>query len=498
MAALAQIEERFPVDRWRVGDVPIWPLTRLRWMFAEWARLYTSAPPARSAAGGRLHQLLSGPAHLRQVDRADPTGRDTDAPPADIVFLSDGISFSCLDGRWVERFCDPLRARATRRGLRTTLWMPGARPPHPRHSPSRLIQTSIDRANLGGALRALAGGGASALPGLRDVTAWVASQGLGAALLSEARIRSDVLRVQAIARAHERRLRHSQARLAFIVGYYSIEGMGFVLACHRCGIPVVDIQHGVQGELHPAYAAWRLPTDGRVHPLLPHRFWLWSTWEQDVVARWATGTGHAAVVGGNPWLDVWGDGAAWPGAIAASKAARDLRAQAAGRPVALVTLQYGLVDGDQLDPLVELVRSDATRFVFWVRLHPLMLDRREAVRARLAAAGVRVELDVCTDLPLHAVLPYADVHLTHSSSTAIEAAQFGLRTVLTSDYGAELFTPLIDAGSVVVETGPTAALASTLSRLATDRSAEAAGTLPGPDAAFERLLAETGLDKEGR
>lgn len=498
MAALAQIESRFPVDRWQVGGVPVWPLARLRWMFAEWARLYTTAPAAGRAAGGRLQQLLRGPATLRHIEDMDPHGRAPGDREADVVFLSDGLSFSQLDGRWVERFCDPLRARAARRGLRTALWTPGARPPHPRHTPSTLIQPSIDRANAGGALRALSGGGASTLPAHHEVLAWLAAHGLGTAALDAARIRSDALRVEAIARSHEPRLRRSRARLAFIVGYYSVEGMGFVSACRRCGVAVVDVQHGVQGALHPAYAAWHRPAGGRLHPLLPDRFWVWSDWEREVVARWADGTGHAAVVGGNPWLDVWDERAAWPGAAASAQAARRLREPAGGRPVALVTLQYGLVDGDQLDPLVELVRAAGTRFAFWVRLHPLMLDRREAVRARLAAAGATVELDACTDLPLHAVLPHADVHLTHSSSTAIEAAQFGLRTVLTSDYGAELFTPLIDAGSVVVETGPTAALASTLWRLATERGTASAGARCDPDAALARLLAETGLDKGGR
>lgn len=499
MAALAHIESNFPVARWKAGGLPVWPLLRLRWMFAEWARLYTALPSSVGAAGGRAAQLLRGPAAVRRMERADPEARTSEYAAADIVFLSDGISFSQLDGRWVERFCDPLRLRAERRGLRCTLWTPGARPVHPRYGPSLPVQPAIDRANVAGALLARLGTGRNELPAHHEVLKWLASQGLGTTSLAATGIRSDASRVRAIARMHERQLRRSRARLAFMVGYYSVEGMGFVLACRACGVPVVDIQHGVQGDLHPAYGGWQLPTDGRMHPLLPDRFWVWSDWERQVVARWADGTGHAALAGGNPWLDVWSnDGQDWPGAAAAGAAARRLRNQAGERPVILVTLQYGLVDSDQLDPLVDLLRAVDARFVFWVRLHPLMLDRREAVRARLAAAGGTVELDACTDLPLHTVLPHADVHLTHSSSTAIEAAQFGLRTVLTSAYGAELFTPLVDAGSVVIETGPTAVLASTLWRLATERGAASADARCDPDAALARLLAETGLDKEGR
>lgn len=505
MAALASIEACFDVSSWKVADIPVWPLLRLRWMFAEWARIYTTTPSTFDAHRGRLAQLLRGPAAVRRVTRADPSGQAGGDNACDIVFLSDGISFSHLGGRWVERFCDPIRARAEQRGLRCALWTPGPQLHHPRHAPSRFVQPGIDRANLGGGLLALLGAGRTELPAHHEVIAWLVDHGFGAASLAVAKVRSDALRVRAIAHLHQRRLRCSRARLAFMVGYYSVEGMGFVLACRACGIQVVDIQHGVQGELHPAYARWPAPAQTGLHPLLPDRFWVWSDWERDVVARWADGTAHAALVGGNPWLDVWRDGQGWPGVAAAVAAARTLRQQAQGRPVVLVTLQYGLADCEQLDPLVALLRAQRSRFVYWVRLHPLMLERREAVRARLAVDGCTVELDACTDLPLQAVLPQADVHLTHSSSTAIEAAQFGLRTVLTSDYGAELFTPLIEAGSVVVEAGTAAELASTLARLAGGRATTVgalgtAGTATNGDGhdAFERLLGEAGLDTETR
>ena len=38
MQALAEIEGTVPVDEWTVGGIAIWPLLRIRWFFAEWAR----------------------------------------------------------------------------------------------------------------------------------------------------------------------------------------------------------------------------------------------------------------------------------------------------------------------------------------------------------------------------------------------------------------------------------------------------------------------------
>ena len=491
MTALAHMESTFPVLDWRVAGIPMWPLLRIRWMFAEWALHYMGAdagPAAGLGARQRLEQLVVGPAAARRADRADIRARDTGPVQRDIVFLSDGVSFARLGERWVERFCDPILAHAARRGLSSALWTPTHQHRRPRFTPSRFIQPAIDRANIAGALQARLGVGNAHLPAQAQVAGWLRQQGFSAAAIDAARIRSDAMRVRSIAHLYGRMLRRTRPRLAFVVGFYGVEGMAFVLACRACGIPVVDIQHGVQGDMHPAYAAWPAPKRGRAHALLPDRFWVWSGWERDVIGRWADGTDHAAVIGGNPWMDVWQEGSPWPGAGAALSAARALRQRAAERAVVLVTLQYGLNASEQLAPLAALLREAGDRFAVWVRLHPIMLDRREQIRVLLAAAGV-CELDLATDLPLQALLPCADVHLTHSSSTVIEAAQFGLQSVLTSPYGAELFGPLIASGMAQLQTGDVPVLASTLARLAATGSRQRESA-PPVGATLDRLLAD--------
>jgi hypothetical protein len=491
MAALAHLEARHAVLDWHAAGVALWPLLRIRWMFAEWASHYAgegSGAAAGVSAQHRLRQLISGPTQARSADRADSHGHDSGPVRRDIVFLSDGVSFARMDGLWVERFCDPIIAHARQRGLSCALWTPTKLFLRPRHTPSRFIQPMLDRANVRGALRARLLPGAIKFPGQAEVVTWLSAQGFGAGSLAVAKVCSDACRLHAIAHLYGRMLRRTRPRLAFVVGYYGLEGMAFVLACRRVGIPVVDIQHGVQGDMHPAYAAWPTPRQSGVHMLLPDRFWVWSDWERDVIDRWAGGTGHRAVVGGNPWMDVWHDGSRWPGVSASRDAARLLRRRAAGRPVVLVTLQYGLVDAEQLTPLAQLLREAGDRFAFWVRLHPAMLERRESIRTLLAAAGA-CELDGPTDLPLQALLPCADVHLTHSSSTVIEAAQFGVCSALTTNYGAELFGPLLASGIAWLETGDAPDLVSTLARLAA-AGTRRAETAPPLGAALDRLLAD--------
>ena len=490
MRALAEIEDRFPVARWHIAGVPIWPLLRLRWFFAEWARHYAAASGAAPAsAGAHVRRIAAGALAQARAAREDVAATDHGARRRDIVFLSDGLSFGLLGGAWVERFCDPLIAIARQRGLTSALWTPSRLHQRPRLTPSCFVQAGIDRANLAGALRAKLAPRPAHLPERERVEAWLGRAGHGHDALRVGCIESDGCRLRSVADHFRRALDVARPSLAFVVSYYGLEGMAFVLACREAGILVVDLQHGVQGDMHPAYARWPRP-DAGVHALLPDRFWVWSSWEEDVVAQWSKGTRHAPIVGGNPWLEVWRDGSGWPGVAAASEAASGLRQRADGRPVVLTTLQYGLDPAEQMQPLAAVMRIAASRLVFWVRLHPAMLERREEIRGLLEAAGP-FELDLPSDLPLQALLPRADVHLTHSSSTVIEAAQFGIHSVLTTDYGRELFGPLLASGDATVAVGGAQVLVDELDRSIAQRRGRSRDMPQSQvEAAFDRLAGD--------
>jgi hypothetical protein len=497
MTAMADVEANFPVDRWRAAGTELWPMLRVRWFFEEFAAAHAALrgvpPAARSSLlrslPGRIGSRVSAYADLWRDSWQYRSGRDRGPPTRDLLLLSDGVSYARLGSDWLERFCDPIIARASQRGLTSLLLMPLYEVRRPRVTPARYVQPGIDVASALGMALARVDAAQVDLPEHDAVLGVLRGRGFGVASLERGAIARDAARLQAVTSYYRRVLSRVRPKLAFIVSYYSLEGFAFVRACHQLRIRVVELQHGAQGDLHPAYAAWPKPASGKFD-VLPDVFWVWSASDAKVIHAWASGTRHRALAAGNPWLDVWRAESPWPVAEARAAAAA-LRERAAGRPIALITLQFGLAPAAQVEPMAKLVAAAAGKVVFWVRLHPMMLGEREAVRAAFGDAG-RFVLDECTDLPLHAVLPFVDVNVTHSSSSIIEAAQCGVRSVITSAYGAELYDEFTDSGMAEVELGDVDALRELVLRLAAQRAASRDGAAGCDiDKALDELL--TGL-----
>jgi hypothetical protein len=223
--------------------------------------------------------------------------------------------------------------------------------------------------------------------------------------------------------------------------------MAFTLACRAAGVPVVDVQHGLQGDHHIAYGRWvKVPQTG--YSLLPNWFWCWSEGDAEAVRTWAavTGEAHRAIGGGNPWLEEWTYGdpkLVGPSDTAVQSIKKRL---GASQRHLLVTLQWGLSEAETAK-LISAMRLAPSDWTWWVRVHPYALAEREKIRSALRDGGVTAcEIDLATDLPLHGLLRHMDVHLTHSSSTVIEARFFAVPSVVTSEYGLEFFRQEACAG----------------------------------------------------
>ena len=243
-----------------------------------------------------------------------------------------------------------------------------------------------------------------------------------------------VIRECDVARAVLVRARPKVVLLTSFTGAYYV-----CMAGHQLRIPVVDIQHGGSNQYHFAATGWHnLPSAG--YEALPRWFWCWTSRSASYV-QFPDGVPHGAVVGGNPKLAVDDRRSALSLDGAWQSLAKSLEAEA--RPVVVVALQYGR---DALLPqhVLDFQRANSARFRWVFRLHPMGGDRRgELERATgLSENGISAAMTI----PLAELLKRSNFVLTKSSTIVHEADAFGVRPIVWSHKGAELFDDLVKAG----------------------------------------------------
>ena len=127
MNLLNEVEEDFAVDQWMIDGIHVWPLVRLDLAaeltnYSMYPGLYHSARSVSKRK--RLMPLFSqGVRGLLRFGHAYLRDFSKNAKPqkAEVVFLSDGISFSYLIDSWYERWCDPFIGKLSENNISSFL-----------------------------------------------------------------------------------------------------------------------------------------------------------------------------------------------------------------------------------------------------------------------------------------------------------------------------------------------------------------------------------------
>ena len=459
------IESRFPVDRWTIAGVHVWPLIRIRLYDAltDQAGRASEAtvPPVRSSwdvfsgrernAVRRLaRRFVSAVRRPRSSMRARIAGKRL-ATHYDALFYSLTHMRTRIDGVWYDRHCDPLidilQAESGQRVLLLeSAYELGHRRPRAHESSVIDIDTWLTR--TAGKAEAISSPERT-LDGFPEFAEWLRAEfpETRGHDISVASVERDVASLISLEKAFERVLSDSRPRACFVVCYYHVPAMALIWASRRLGIPSVDLQHGMQAG--PPYARWtKVPPGG--FETLPEIFWNWNASDAEGIREWseASGSPHRAVVGGYPWLDRFlTTGASTTNGVMpplATDSKRPLRIL-----FSMPTFSYDLPSW-----VVSAIRASPPEWEWWFRLHPRQLQARAGLERVLRDddSTVRFEIESATARPLPLVLQDVDVHVTHSSAVTIEAEYFGVRTVALSPDTARSFANQANAGTLVVAT----------------------------------------------
>jgi hypothetical protein len=464
LALVAKIERQFPVTRWFVGDVPVWPLARMQlhsdmfWACAGRSPMNTASFPRRALAA------IATPLTNIWKSRRDLGHWLAFPSPAEAIFLGDGVSLDRIYGRWQDRYGEPVMAALESRGLRTFLMQSGDL----RRLPWRRATYPANLIALRGALRRAIGRISTttsvALPDHARVIQFLARNDVRASSLNAATLQLLARKVSATAAEFQRVLRVVNPKVAFTVTYYAGLGAAFLLACRRQGILSVDLQHCPQLGAHKAYEWSALPANG--YSTLPAVFWNWTAQEAADIAKW-TGTlslpWHRSLHGGHTQI------APFLSNDDPSTRAWNQKFQLIGNGTSferdiLVALQPIPGNTATWDALAAQIESGNPNWRWWIRRHPAADPSQDLeIQRLLSLRRNNVVIDEASPFPLPALLRHMSVLVSLASGAAAEAAVFGVPAIFLSNEADATFSRLIREGMASV--ADTRSLNSLIERL---------------------------------
>jgi hypothetical protein len=221
----------------------------------------------------------------------------------------------------------------------------------------------------------------------------------------------------------------------YLICFYQPVCFAFALACRRLKIPCVEFQHGQQGDSHYMYTRWQnYPKGG--YELIPSDFWCWGDVSAARIKEWAEDEGgHRVWVGGNPKL-----------AAVICNPSVPYKPRKWNRPIqkALISLQF-----TELPDFVWESINESPEIIWLIRLHPRFAHEAEPFQTQCKQRlkpSLKWELERPTRENYFELLREVDIQLTGWSTTAYEALNFEVSTILIHENGAETMKEYIQAG----------------------------------------------------
>jgi hypothetical protein len=473
LTLVEQIEQRFPVQHWQLGDLNIWPLARMElYLDMYWAQSASARPIAHPFPFRRLARVLR-PLRNMWRSRGDLEHFVIRPKPAHAIFLGDGVSLDFIDGKWRDRFSEPLIDAFEKRGLHTFLMQSGSLNRLPWHRPTFAANIIAGR----GYQPDLCETARLDLPDHDGVVEFLVSQGVHAPSLGGAEIRRNASIVSATAVEFEHVLRIVRPALAFVVTYYAGLGPAFLLACRRQGILSVDLQHCPQEGAHKAYGWSAPPATG--YTSLPAVFWNWSESDAAAIRRWTNtlkSPWHSSLHGGHTQLASFLDDhdpavKAWDERFAAIAGGADFEREI------LVALQPIAGYRAVWDALAAQIEAAPPQWRWWIRRHPASTSQQDSEYRRLISfRRSNVIIDGASSMPLPALLRRMSVIVSLASGAAAEAAVFGVPALFLSDGASGQFGGLIERG--LASRADVQSLNSSIERIATPSARSLAACQP--------------------
>ncbi|WP_299385045.1 hypothetical protein [uncultured Lacinutrix sp.] len=226
----------------------------------------------------------------------------------------------------------------------------------------------------------------------------------------------------------------AQPQKVIFLGYYGLDDLyAALITANEMKITTVDFQHGPQTNVHMAYAHWnKVPEKG--FNTMPSAFWNWDKPSQDNIESWAKNTKTVkSILFGQPYINHW------------LKQSRNI--------IEDKNLIFYSMQTSPLDlftkPLIEVIKNSNYKWI--LRMHPRNKTTLEEFETFLKLNGIwnNIEIQDAFSTPLPETLSRSALHVTNYSGCVIEARMMGIPTIIVHQIGFEMFEGYLDGETVI-------------------------------------------------
>lgn len=248
-------------------------------------------------------------------------------------------------------------------------------------------------------------------------------------------------------------LEKKSCKIVFITPYYGFDFFALCTACHELEVKTIDIQHGISDEFHFSYGNWKsVPVSG--YEMLPDFFWTWTNDETENINKWAQATNkHRAFNGGNPWLQSWEKNNSL--FKKENEIFNQLKNTVNNKKIILYSLE-SRKDYTDIIPnfMLEVLKKSPDNFFWLIRMHPNQLDKKESFIKYMKDQNLKISynIELATQIPLPIILSNINLHTTLTSSVTLEAANYGIPTVLTDFNASTIYQKELE-NNIAIYTG---------------------------------------------
>ncbi len=239
-----------------------------------------------------------------------------------------------------------------------------------------------------------------------------------------------------------KKLKIVRPQFVFVVSYYGFTGMAMCHACNYLNIKTIDIQHGVQGSVHPAYGSFfKIPISG--YNVMPMNFFNWTGKDAEAINSWAVKTRNIkAYVVGNMAQKVFQQKSSPVGEYFDIQF-KDYYNALNDKYFILMTLQNQYIIPDLY---INLINKSPNNMFYLIRFHPGSSEKeknmiRNKLKKKINQASY--EIEHASNIPLYTLLRNVQLHITQYSSVVIEAADYKVVSIVTDPRGKNYYNDYI-------------------------------------------------------